>query len=112
MGLLSISEVTMAQKFPRKNEFKVVEEKASWKALPKEIFHVVSMESVTTRYGSSIIATLISDGCKKYKIFMPGSIKKVIGDRKVPFYILNNGQKPLSNDDTKFYYEVCFQNVH
>ena len=43
---------------------------------------------------------------------MPGSVKKAIGDRKAPFYILNNGQKPLASDDTKFYYEVCFQNVH
>ena len=101
----------MAQKFPRKNEFKVVEEKTSWKALPKEILHVVSMEPVTTRYGSSTIATLISEGCKKYKVFLPGSVSKAIGDRKAPFYILNNGQKPLASDNTKFYYEVCFQNV-
>ena len=84
----------MAQKFPRKNEFKVVEEKTSWKALPKEILHVVNMEPLTTRYGSSIIATLISEGCKKYKVFM------------------NKGQKPLASDDTKFHYEVCFQCVH
>ena len=97
----------MAQKFPRKNDFKVVE-RTSWKVLPKEVFKVVSLEPVTTRYGSSIIATLLSDGCKEYKVFVPGSVKKAIGTREVPFFLMNNGSKPLPSDDTKSYYEVRF----